>query len=109
MATQPSPGEVLDAKAQPGAAELGEPVGQSDQPQPLSQWRSLSIRPSTNIAAAAYNEQTQDLRIEFWRGHRTYIYHQVDAQTVEAWERAESSGKYFDTFIRGAFGYDEQT
>lgn len=100
MATQPSSGEVLNAKAQPGSE-------QPDSSAPQSTWRPLSLRPSTNIAAAAYNEQAQDLRIEFWRQHRTYIYHQVDAQTVDAWERAESSGKWFDTFIRGVFEYEE--
>lgn len=98
------------AETNPTAPE-NEATGENPQPTGAAiqgdVWQPVSFKPSTNIAAVWWNAAQKKLRVEFWRGGRTYVYHQVDAQTVSAFSQAASSGRFFDTFIRGQFEYDE--
>lgn len=70
-------------------------------------WRALQLTPSTNIASARYDEQATELEIQFQRQARTYTYHQVPADVIAAWERAESSGKFFLRRVKDQYTYEE--
>ena len=70
-------------------------------------YRTISIKPSSNVAAAQYNEETKDLLITWVRDNRRGIYHEVDANTVEQLSRAPSAGKFAYYFLRGVFPYEE--
>jgi hypothetical protein len=70
-------------------------------------YQSISFRPSTNIAAVAWDPETKELRVEFIRG-RTYVYEGVDANTAEGFLRAPSAGQYLNQMIKNAYPYSEE-
>lgn len=57
---------------------------------------------STLLQAAAYQNQTAFLELEF-RGGAVYRYFGVPAPTYEGLLRAESKGRYFNAHIRNRF------
>ena len=61
--------------------------------------RRVLIKPSSNIAEAVYDPDALALWITFHSGN-TYRYTEVPVETVDAWERAVSSGKFFAAAIK---------
>ena len=59
---------------------------------------------STTIAAVAYDEAAELLRLEF-RNHTVYHYFGVPVAVYDALLGAPSKGSYFNRVIRGAFRY----
>lgn len=60
--------------------------------------RQIPIKMSSNIAAAAYDEETLDLLINF-KSKSTYIYHQVPNLIVSGLIQANSPGKFLNQTI----------
>ena len=60
---------------------------------------------SSNIDAYAYDPHTKILSIEFKSG-RTYNYSGVDHTTADAFDTAESKGRFHATEIRGEFDFE---
>jgi len=54
---------------------------------------------SGHVEAVSYDDDTQDLVVVF-RGGRSYVYHGVPSNEVEALSRADSAGKYINNFIK---------
>jgi hypothetical protein len=71
-------------------------------------YQSIQFRPSTNIAAVQYDPETKDLRVQFLRSGRIYVYEGVDANTAEGFSRAPSAGQYLNAFIKNAYPFEEQ-
>ena len=69
-------------------------------------YRAIPIQPSTNLAAAQYNDDTQDLLITFVRQGRRYVYHDVPIDIVEGLSKAISSGLYFIMHIKDYYEYE---
>jgi hypothetical protein len=59
---------------------------------------------SSNIAGASYDVDTQELAVKFKSG-ATYIYENLGQDTADAFEQADSAGKYFDVNIKNRFPY----
>jgi hypothetical protein len=60
---------------------------------------------SSNIASIGYDPETQTLEIEFKRGG-VYQYSDVPADVWEAFQAAESKGKFFHAEIKKGGGYE---
>ena len=61
---------------------------------------------SSNIEAVGYDQEEQELIIEFKSG-RTYIYFDVPFDVYTGLMDAESKGKYFHKNIRNIYEYQE--
>jgi hypothetical protein len=70
-------------------------------------YRTIQIKPSTNILGVSYDEETMDLRVQFLRDGRAYTYSGVDARTAEGFSRAESAGQYLNAFIKNQYPFVE--
>ncbi|MEW6579566.1 MAG: KTSC domain-containing protein [Chloroflexota bacterium] len=57
---------------------------------------------SSNLRAVGYDPATRTLEIEFQNGH-IYQYSGVPPSSYKALMAAESHGRYFNGYIRGAF------
>ena len=62
--------------------------------------------PSTIIRSFDYEPDAQRLDILFTTGRR-YVYHDVPPQAAEAFRRAFSKGRHFNSRIRGRYRYTE--
>ena len=62
--------------------------------------------PSTIIRSFEYRPERRELEILFTTGRR-YLYHEVPAETVEAFRAAFSKGRHFNARIRGRYRYTE--
>lgn len=60
--------------------------------------RLLPLRPSTNIQAASYDEESLDLLVNFKSGS-TYVYHRVPTLTASGLIQANSPGKYLNEVL----------
>jgi hypothetical protein len=69
-------------------------------------YKSVSIRPSTNLASADYDEATQDLLVTWSRDGSQGVYHGVDARTVDELSRAPSAGRFIHYFLKGVYPYE---
>lgn len=58
---------------------------------------------SSHITGASYDVDAQELAVSFKNG--TYLYSGVGQDTADAFESADSAGKYFDTYIKKMFPY----
>jgi hypothetical protein len=63
---------------------------------------------SSVLAAVSYNNTWRLLEVEFLSG-RLYQYHGVPATTYNALLTANSTGTYFNRFIRNCFRFDDIT
>lgn len=63
--------------------------------------KQISLKESSNIAAAYYNKNNLLLQVDFISGS-TYLYEDVPYQVIERWMEAESVGQYFNKHIRSA-------
>lgn len=61
----------------------------------------IPIRPSTNIAAADYDAETQSLTITF-KNQSVYRYYPIHPQTAQLLAQAESPGKFVNQNIKQA-------
>ena len=62
---------------------------------------------SSNIAAATYDPQTQELEIEFHSGD-VYTYANVPQGVYSGLTASSSVGSYFYRHIRGNYAYEQQ-
>lgn len=65
-----------------------------------------TVEGSSNIAAIAYDANTQVLGIRFTNG-RTYTYPDVPADVATQFRDSESKGKFFFANIRNKFAHTE--
>jgi hypothetical protein len=70
-------------------------------------YRTIQIKPSSNLLSIQFDEETKDLLGTFVRDGRQYIAHGVDARTAEGFSRAPSAGRYWNAFIRNQFMIEE--
>jgi hypothetical protein len=59
---------------------------------------------SSNIGRFAYDEESQELVVEFKNG-TSYVYFDVPHRVFSEWCTASSVGQYFSQHIRGTFRY----
>lgn len=64
--------------------------------------------PSSVIRRFSYNRDRRELHVEFVTG-RIYIYYGVPAREADAFEAAESKGRYFNFHIRDYYEFRELT
>lgn len=67
-------------------------------------FETVSLQPSSNIAAAQYDQETLELVVTFKNG-TSYMYSPVPGNVVTDWSNAQSSGQYFNAFIKGQFEF----
>ena len=67
-------------------------------------WETRTFSGSTQIVEAAYHVEKQTLRITFLKGLR-YEYYRVPAEAWEAFQNAESAGKFFHKVIEPGYDY----
>jgi hypothetical protein len=67
-------------------------------------WYEFNAFTSSNIAAIRYDEDQLLLEIEFLNGGR-YHYYEVTRQLAQAFEQAESKGKFLAESIKGHYRY----
>jgi len=60
------------------------------------------VKGSSNIAAYAYDEKTEELTVKFHNGG-VYTYSEVPLELPKEWEMASSKGRYFHLVIKGKF------
>ena len=70
-------------------------------------YRTIQIKPSSNILSIRYDDETKDLLVVFVRDMRQYQVHGVDSKTAESASRAESVGRWYNMTIRGQYAYEE--
>jgi len=70
-------------------------------------YRTIQIKPSSNLLSVQYDPETLDLLAVFVRNARRYVAHGVDSKTAEGFSRAESAGKYWNAFIKDMFVVEE--
>ena len=58
---------------------------------------------SSNIASIGYDEATQTLEVEFTGKGAVYQYAAVPKDVFESFLKAESIGRYFQTYIRSNY------
>ena len=63
---------------------------------------TLLISPSSAIASAEYNSNTEKLTVNFHRGG-SYSYDSVPQNIVEDLEASDSAGEFYQSNIRGQF------
>ena len=61
---------------------------------------------SSMMVEMEYNEEQQELLVEFTNGDR-YKYSEVDEETIEEWLEASSQGKFFCKHIQYQFEYEK--
>lgn len=61
---------------------------------------------SANIVSAAYDDDSEDLTIEFQSGDR-YLYRNVPKTVFRRMQHAPSAGQYFYRQIRNAYQYEQ--
>ncbi len=64
--------------------------------------------PSTAIRNIAYDTATRKLWVTFTTGRR-YVYEDVALEVVQAFQRADSRGAFFNHEIRDRYPYHEVT
>ena len=64
-------------------------------------FEAVSVAPSSNVQTVSYFAGEKRLRVRFRSGE--YEYEDVPQQVVDAWSKAESSGKFFFASVRGKF------
>lgn len=69
-------------------------------------YKSVSIRPSSNLASAEYDESAQDLLVTWSRDGSQGVYHGVDVRTVGELSRAPSAGSFVHYFLKGVYPYE---
>lgn len=62
---------------------------------------------STNIKAIGYNVETKTLFVHFLAGTK-YQYHDVEKSTWEAFQQAESVGKFHNQYIKGHYDFKRE-
>ena len=62
--------------------------------------------PSTVIRGFDYRAASRELNIWFTSGRR-YLFHDVPPEAAEAFRRAFSKGRHFNTRIRGRYRFTE--
>jgi hypothetical protein len=60
---------------------------------------------SSLIKRFSYDYELSELLVEFTSGAHVYIYEHVPVEVYEAWDKAESKGKFFGTMIRGQYPF----
>ena len=58
---------------------------------------------SSAIAALTYDDETEELRVEFTDGH-VYVYESFPIEVLSAWIGASSIGGFFNANVRGKYG-----
>jgi len=58
---------------------------------------------SSNLEAVAYDADSQTLTVRFLKGGREYSYVGVSPEVAKGLVQAESPGRYFRDYIRGAY------
>lgn len=61
---------------------------------------------SSNLAAIAYVEQTEQLLVQFASGS-VYSYDDVPLQVFEDFKAADSKGKFLNEHIKGDYHYEK--
>lgn len=61
---------------------------------------------SSNLAAATYDPDLENLQIEFVSGDR-YTYFNVPRSVYMGMQHAASAGQYFHRHIRGRYGFTQ--
>lgn len=64
----------------------------------------INIKPSSNVVAVEYDEESKVVTITFKGGSR-YEYYGVPKDTVLGLELAESTGKYIGANIKGKYPF----
>lgn len=64
----------------------------------------LNLRPSSNIASASYDPETQELTVEFVSGGE-YVYSSVPSSVASGLAADSSPGGYFARQIKGRYSY----
>lgn len=79
----------------------------SESPQLPSKRQAIAMLPVASKMATAigYNESEQRLQVEFKNGS-VYQYSDVDGETWQALQNAESTGKFFNQEIKGTYRCD---
>lgn len=67
------------------------------------EWESVE---SSNLAYIGYDEERQDLQIQF-RSGAWYAYSNVPDEIYEGLMNADSKGQYFNENIKGKFEYQK--
>ena len=70
-------------------------------------YRTIPIKPSSNILQIQYDEEAKDLLVIFVRQGRRYLFHGVDSRVAESASQAESVGIWFRQEIKDQFPYEE--
>jgi hypothetical protein len=59
---------------------------------------------SKNVEAIGYGPETQTLAVKFIDGQHTYFVHDFDPADWEAFQAAESKGKFYYSQVRRRYG-----
>jgi hypothetical protein len=71
-------------------------------------YRTISIKPSTNVSSVEYDEEIMTLRVRYWRNGRTYLFYKVPANVVEGFDTSGlSAGQYMKAAVAGQYEYEE--
>jgi lysyl-tRNA synthetase class 2 len=70
----------------------------------MSEWDFVD---STNIEKILYDEENQDLHVQFISGE-LYIYHQVSEMVYHDFLEAPSKGSYFNREIKSVYQFSQQ-
>ena len=68
----------------------------------------VTVENSSYIKAYKYDEDTQELQVEFHYGAE-YVHYDVPATAVTAFADSESKGKHYNQFIKGVYRYSKLT
>ena len=67
----------------------------------MSSHNTLNIESSSAISSATYNQETQELSLDF--GNKLYVYADVEQSVVDGLISADSVGGYYHTEIKGKY------
>jgi KTSC domain len=67
-------------------------------------FRTITIRPSTNVAGVEYDDAALTLVVTFHRNSRRYQFDRVPGDVVQGFETSGlSAGKYFQLYVEGVY------
>jgi len=70
--------------------------------------RTFSTDKSSNVKAVGYDDEKKTLLVEFKLGGK-YVYEDVPVELYEAFEKADSAGKFFFANVRGKYKFSRLT
>ncbi len=70
-------------------------------------FQQIPTPPSTNIAQVLYDQDKQDLLIQFVRQGRRYLYRQVPLPVAQGFAQCVSTGEYFLLSIKNQYSYEQ--